>query len=395
MVVAVTRDRKKVLFVVNEAYFFLSHRQDLGRAMLDRGYETHVAAPEDHAWAPNGFDVSELEKHGFFFHPIRLSRRGHNPLAELRTLLDIWRVIGLVRPDAVHLLTIKPIIYGGVAARARMVGLIILGFTGLGEVFAPSSALSRLRRKIVAATVRSCLRRPGMVAIVQNSEDQAIVAELSCRASRPPVLIRGSGVDIRQFGPAKIPDGRPLVLFAGRLMWEKGVGDFVEIARKLKERGVDARFVIVGRTVPNNPSSLTRSQMEKWAGQGDIEWWGYQSDMASVLSQCSVFCYPSKYREGVPKVLLEAAAVERPLVVSDINGCREVVKNGVQGLLCAPGDISAFADAIESLVEDREECERMGREGRKKIVEEFDVKIVVRSTMNIYDEYFSERTAKQ
>lgn len=363
--------------------------------MLDRGYEAHVAAPSHHAWAPSEFEVAELSKHRLIFHPISLSRRGHNPLAELRTLVDIWRVIGQVRPDAVHLLTIKPILYGGIAARARTVNLTIFGFTGLGEVFAPSSVLSRLRRHIVATVLRWCLRKAGTVAIVQNSEDQKIVSKLSGKAGRPPVLIRGSGVDTHRFGRTNIPDGRPIILFAGRLMWEKGVGDFVKIARESKRRGVGARFAVVGKTVANNPSSVTQTQMEEWVRQGDIEWRGYQKDMVSELSRCTVFCYPSKYREGVPKVLLEAAAVGRPLVVSDITGCREVVKNGVQGLLCAPGDIGAFVDAIESLVEHREECERMGLEGRKRIIEEFDVDVVVRNTMGIYDEYFHCGAAKR
>jgi glycosyltransferase involved in cell wall biosynthesis len=349
--------------------------------------EVHVAAPADHVWAPPNFSVSELERLGFVFHPIPLSRRGTDPITELRTLLALWRLYRRLKPAVVHHLTIKPNLYGGIAARIAGVPGVIFSVTGLGQIFVGRGLPAVLRKHLVIALMRLAMSHTNSRVIFQNSTDRdELVGRKIVRASAARVIL-GSGVDVQRFHPTAAADtNEPIVVLCARLIWEKGVGEFVEAARALRHQGVVARFALVGDTNPTNPHSVPRETLESWVGEQVIEWWGFRKDMESVLAESHVVCLPSTYGEGVPKILLEAAASGRPIITTNIAGCREAVDDGVSGLLVPPDDPAALASALAKLIDDPQLRAKMGAASRKLAEEKFDDRATAAKTLVVYDE---------
>ena len=374
----------KLLYIVNESYFFMSHRLPIARAARAAGYQVHVAAPEDHVWAPEGFTVQALRDAGFAFHPIPLLRRGTNPWQEARTLIALWRLIRGLRPELVHLLTIKPLLYGGLAARLLGVPGVVAAVTGLGQVFVSSGATAGLLRRLAVMAYRVATGHPNGRVIVQNAGDMETLARSGAVKPERMVLIRGSGVSLSAFAPSPEPDGPPLVILPARMIWEKGVAEFVEAARLLRARGVEARFALVGDSKASNPRAVPQPTLEKWSREGGVEWWGRRTDMARVFAGAHVVCLPSTYGEGVPKVLIEAAACGRPIVACDIPGCREITHQGENGLLVPPGDTEALAAALARLIENSDLRRRFGARGRELVEAGFSEDRVVTATLEVY-----------
>jgi len=376
---------RRLLFVVNEAHFFLSHRLPVARAAQAAGFDIHVAAPDDHVWAPDGFDVAELVAHGFAFHPIPLSRRGVNPVQDARTFLAILALLRRLRPDVVHLLTIKPVLYGGVAGRIAGTPAIVAGITGLGHAFVAHGIRAAALRLALRSIYRLALGHPGCVAIVQNRADRGALIDGGLAPADRVELIMGSGVPLDDYPASPDPDGVPIAVLPARLIWEKGIGVFAEAARRLKAEGVVGRCVLVGATRPQNPRAVPAETIEAWRREGIVEWWGRREDMAAVYAQSHVVCLPSAYGEGVPRTLIEAAASARPIVASDIPGCREIARPGENALLAPPGDPAALAGALAALFADRALRMRLGAAGRRIAVAEFSADEVARRTLAIYD----------
>ncbi len=374
----------KLLYIVNESYFFMSHRLPIARAARAAGYQVHVAAPEDHVWAPEGFTVQALRDAGFAFHPIPLSRRGTNPWQEARTLIALWRLIRGLRPELVHLLTIKPLLYGGLAARLLGVPGVVAAVTGLGQVFVSSGATAGLLRRLAVMAYRVATGHPNGRVIVQNAGDMETLARSGAVKPERMVLIRGSGVSLSAFAPSPEPDGPPLVILPARMIWEKGVAEFVEAARLLRARGVEARFALVGDSKASNPRAVPQPTLEKWSREGGVEWWGRRTDMARVFAGAHIVCLPSTYGEGVPKVLIEAAACGRPIVACDIPGAREIAHQGENGLLVPPGDTEALAAALARLIENSDLRRRFGARGRELVESDFSEDRVVTATLEVY-----------
>jgi len=376
----------KVLYVVNEAHFFLSHRLPIARAARAAGWDVHLAAPADHVWAPDGFGVDEVRAAGLVFHEIPVSRRGTNPLRDARTLWALYRLYRRLRPDLVHHITIKPVLYGGIAARLARLPAVVNAVPGLGRVFVARGLRAALLRRAVTFAYRLATGHGRSRVIVQNPADAERLVGAGAVAAGRIVLIRGSGVDLEEFAATPDPGGTPVVILAARLLWEKGVGEFAAAARRLRERGVEARFALLGDCREAMPDAVPRAWLAARADEGVLEWWGRRTDMARVMAGCHVVCLPSSYGEGVPKVLIEAAAAGRPIVASDIPGCREIVEDGRNGLLVPPRDADALADALERLIGDRDLRERMGREGRRIAEASFSEGAVVARTLEIYRE---------
>jgi len=378
--------RRRLLFVVNEAYFFLSHRLPVAMAAQKNGFEVHVAAPADHVWAPADFDVDRLREAGFTFHPITLSRRGTDPFQEFVTFLSICRLMYRVRPQLVHLLTIKPVIYGGIAAWFCRVPAVVAAVTGLGQVFVARGFRAALLRAVVTWSYRLATAHRRCRVIVQSAGDRDTLAKTLAVAKRKLRLIRGSGVDTDVFRPRAEPDGRPLVVLPARLIWDKGVAEFVAAAKLVKAAGTDARFALVGDTHRTNPRAVPEATLRAWHEEGSVEWWGRREDMPNVISEALIVCLPSTYGEGVPKVLIEAAACGRPIVATDIAGCREIVIDGENGVLVPPGDVDALAAALRRIIDDPQTRQQMGINGRQLAVERFAIGTVVSDTMQVYRE---------
>lgn len=378
-------NEKKILYVVNNGYYFLSHRRSLALAAANQGFSVHVAAPKG-SW------IEEVQNLGFTFHDIPFTRRGMNPLKEVQCL---WNMISLyreLRPDLLHHLTIKPVLYGSFAAKMAGLANIVNAVTGLGYVFVQNGSSSMVLRWGVMKAYQYSFRSMGQKIIFQNPDDLALFLKNRAVTEKKTVLIRGSGVNIVEFFPRQEPLQTPLVVLASRMLWDKGVREFVKAATILKQENVNARFALVGDPDPGNPTAISTQFLKKWSDTGIVEWWGHRKNMAEVLAQAAVVCLPSYYREGVPRVLLEAAALARPIVTTDEPGCREIVRDGVNGFLVPSRNSPALAEALKKLIFDPKLRQQMGERGRKIVEEEFSEEIVIRETLALYEEILQSRS---
>jgi len=375
--------RRTLLFVVNVDWFFLSHRLPIALEALGQGYQVHIATA-----LTDKFD--ELQGYGFIVHPLVLNPRGTGLGNALRTMTQLWILFRAVRPDVVHLVTIKPILMGGIVARLTRVHSVVAAVSGLGFVFMDRGAKAVVRRGVVTALYRVALRHRNLKVIFQNPNDRDILTTLAHLPMSKVAMIPGSGVDLNQFNATPLPQGVPVVLLASRLLADKGVREFVEAARLLSIQRISARFCLVGDIDPANPSSLTHGELNEWAREGLVELWGQQSDMYRVLASSHVVVLPSNYGEGLPKVLQEAAACGRAVVTTDHPGCRDAIDPGVTGILVPVRNAAALAGALKILIKDPVRCQAMGKAGRALAERAFDVRQVVAAHLCIYKELLDQ-----
>ena len=369
--------RRRLLFLVADAPFFVTHRLSLAHAAREAGYDVHVAVPfEDRP-------VAAIRAAGVHCHDLPL-RRGNRSLGgELRLIVAVARLFRAVRPDLVHAVSLKPVIFGGLVARLLGVPAAVLAVTGLGYLFLRPGAKTRVQRAVIKRLYRFALGHPRARAIFQNPDDLALFVGENLVDPAITVMIKGCGVDTERFGPTAEPAGPVVVMFPARVIGDKGVREFVAAAGILRRQGVTARFVLVGRTDPENPTDVGEPAIRAWEAIGDVEWWGFREDMASVLAQAHIVCMPS-YMEGLPRVLIEAAACARPVVTTDVPGCREIVRDGENGLLVPPRDGAATAVALGRLIADRALRAKFGARGRAIATGEFTVERFVAETLALY-----------
>lgn len=366
--------RPKLLFLVTEDWYFVSHRLPLAVAARDAGFQVAVAARE-------GGQGRVIRDAGLGFIPFALSRRGGNPLQEILGLVHLYRD---QRPDIVHHVALKPVLYGTMAARLAGVPHMVNAIAGLGWLFISGSVAARLARGIVLVLLGRLLAAAGNRTIVQNLDDLALLVRAGVPTDRLH-MIRGAGVDTTVFAPGETPAAPVTVVLAARMLWDKGVGEFVAAARQLLEEGITARFVLVGEPDPANPASVKEADLCAWNEQGIVEWWGRCDDMPAILKLAHIACLPS-YREGLPKSMLEAAACGLPIVTTDTPGCREVVRDWDNGFLVPVRDSGALAKALRTLINDAELRRIMGERSRARALEEFSQARVTEETLAVYRE---------
>ncbi|HLT77149.1 MAG TPA: glycosyltransferase family 4 protein [Ferrovibrio sp.] len=373
---------RRLLIVVQEALFFTTHRLPVGLAMQQRGWEVHVAAPADAAIA------ARLTALGFHVHPIPLARGGRDPVAELRLLLAMLRLIRRLQPALLHLVSIKPVIWGGVAARLLGVPAVVHAITGLGFLFIRQDGRTGLLRRIIERLYAFALNHRNSVAIFQNGDDRTLFEQRGMVQPGRWVMIRGCGVDMNVFAAAPEPEinenNPPIVMFPARLLGDKGIHEFVGAAERLRAAGYRARFVLVGRRDSDNPTDIGEALLQQWVEAGVVEYWGYAEDMPAMLARAHVIVMPS-YREGLPRGLIEAAATGRAIVTADVPGCREVVRHGENGLLVPVRDAEATAQAIAQLLDDPELRRRLALRGRAMAEAEFSVERFVTESLAAYE----------
>lgn len=369
---------RTLMFVVNVDWFFLSHRLPIAQEAVRQGYKVHIATGLTDK-------LNELERHGLVVHPLALDRSSTGLASAWHTLVQLWKVFRAVRPDLVHLVTIKPVLLGGVAARLAAVPAIVAAVSGLGFVFMARGFRAAARRSLVGVLYRMALGHHNLMVIFQNPDDLRSVAKLAHLPDSKVAMIRGSGVDLERYALAPPSEGVPVAVLPARLLTDKGVCDFVQAARLLRRRGCHARFALVGTVDLANPTSVAQAELDAWVREGVVEWWGYRSDMPQVLTAARVVVLPS-YREGLPKVLLEAAACARVVVTTDVPGCRDAIDPGVTGVLVPVRNPAALADALESLINNPAQCQAMGKAGRALAERAFDVRRVVAAHLRIYQE---------
>lgn len=367
--------RKKLLFFVTEDWYFVSHRLPLAVAARKAGYDVCVVTrARKHA--------RQIEGAGLRLIPFELARGGINPLSELWTLLRLIQVYRRERPDIAHHVAMKPVLYGSIAARFGRPPRMLNALAGMGWLFISDGWLAGRLKPAVRYTLGKVMSSG--LALVQNPDDQRLLLHLGVPAENVR-RIAGSGVDLVLFSPQPELTGVPVVVLPSRLLWDKGVGEFVAAARLLAGKGVQARFVLAGEPDPLNPAAISTAQIQEWVRDGVVEHMGWVSDMPALLASSHIVCLPS-YREGLPKALTEAAAAGRPIVTTDVPGCRDVVRDGDSGILVPPRDHNALAAALERLIADPELRARMGARGRVRAEQEFGSEIAIRQTLALYAE---------
>ncbi len=377
---------ERLLFVVNCPAFFVSHRLPIARAAQGDGFDVHVASALGDA-------VGVIKSHGIQHHPLRLSRSGMNALQEARTFLDITRLLRRLRPDIVHLVTLKPVLYGGIAARIAGVPAVVAAISGLGHVFTAGDLRTRIVRSLVTLAYHLALSRKNVRVIFQNPSDRDLLVQTGAVTHDRIVMMKGSGVDLHEYRHVREPDGLPVVTFAARLLKPKGVCEFVAAAECLRASGVEARFLLVGDPDGGNIASVPESQIERWRSEGVVEVLGHRSDIADIFATSNLVVLPSYYGEGLPKVLIEAAACGRAVVTTDMPGCRDAVEAGETGILVPPRDVPALARAIGELLVDRSFRQRLGAAARTLAEREYGLERVVAKHLDVYRRLISGRRA--
>lgn len=373
----------RLLLLMNEALFFVTHRMPVAVAAREQGFEVHVAAP--YMERP----VEAIRAQGFHYHDIPLDRGNLRPGAELALIAAFYRLLREVRPDLMHAVAMKPVVYGGALARLVGVPAVVLAVTGLGYLFLRRGLRMALTRAIVKRLYRYALAHPNGRAIFQNPDDLDLFVSGGLVDADATVMIKGCGVDLDEYRDTPEPEGEITVMFPARIIGDKGVREFVAAARILRAEGVAARFVLVGRNDPQNPTNVAEDEIRRWEQAGLVEWWGFSEAMPATLARAHIVCMPS-YREGLPRGLIEAAACARPIVSADVPGCREVVREGENGFLVAARDGEATAAAIRKLVGDGALRRRMGARGREIAAAEFSVEHFVGDHLALYRRVLGE-----
>lgn len=368
--------KKKLLFFVTEDWYFCSHRIDLARAAKQAGYQVSVLTR-----VTRHGDI--IRNEGFELIPLQIERGGVNPLRELNTIYQIVKHYKKISPDIVHHVAIKPVIYGGLISifmqKIKVVNLI----AGFGAIFSSNNLKARILRPFVKIIFKRIFARKGSVVVVQNSEDRQLLLD-ELRVNPYSVsLIKGSGIDIDKFLPSKEPPGIVSIALVSRLLWDKGIKEFVEAVSVLKTKGLEFNAYLVGEPDDSNLASVHHSQLTEWEDNNIVKCIGFKKNIADFWMNNHIAVLPS-YREGLPKSLLESAACSRPIVTTNTSGCKEVVKDGVNGFLVPVRNVELLAKALESLLLNPTLRIKMGEVGRERVIKEFSNEIIINETLGIY-----------
>jgi glycosyltransferase involved in cell wall biosynthesis len=379
--------KSKIFLVANTSWYLYNFRLPLARHLRDAGNEVVFLAPQD-AYS------SRLTAEKFRWIDLPLRRKSVNPLRELLTIAQIAGIYRSERPDVCHHFTIKCVLYGTIAAKLSGVKAVVNSITGLGHAFIGQSLVHRILRPALRFVYRRILTARRVEVIFQNGDDFEEFYGRQMVSPEKTTIIRGSGVCLQRFAPRPGPldgDPDPVVLLASRLIEEKGIHEYVEAARILKIRGIRANFALAGNTDDGNPSAISATQLQSWIEEGAVDYLGQIDNIEEVLALTTLVVLPS-YREGTPRILLEAAAMGKPIVATDVPGCREVVRHGVNGLLVEARDAQGLADAIGELLEDSKRLTEFGIASRE-ISKQFEEGGVIQATVAVYDKA-RKRTGK-
>ena len=371
----------KALLFANTDWYLFNFRLPLARQLRASGFDVVLISP------PGDYG-ERLCQAGFRWQALPMDRRSLNPWRELRLLSHLARLYRRERPDIVHHFTIKCVVYGAIAAALTGVPARVSAVAGLGFVFVNPAPKARILRPVVRMLIRWTVNSKQSRLILQNTDDVAAFQKARITDDRTIRLIKGSGVDTSRFQPSAEPvlsGPTTRVLLASRLLWDKGIAEYVEAARELRNAGKPVRFLLAGAPDPGNPASIPQARLYAWEAEGLVELLGQVDDMPARLAQTDIAVLPS-YREGLPKSLIEAAACALPLVTTDVPGCRDVVTDGQDGLIVPVRNASALAAAIRTLHDNPKWARQLGHAARKRALAEFDERIVISRTLDVYAE---------
>jgi len=378
-----TAPAPRLLYLVTEDWYFWSHRLPMAKAAQRAGFAVGVATRV----AEHG---ERIRGEGFALHPLNWRRGSTGPLASLAAIAEIARLYRRERPRIVHHVALKPAVLGSVAALLAGVPAVVNAVTGFGFVAASPSLYARLLRKPVSLALAHLIERANSRVIVQNEDDRRLLIALNPAAEPRIGVIRGSGIDLGRFAVTPEPPAPPVVAgFAGRLLADKGVAVLVEAQQRLRRHGLDLRLLIAGTPDPENPSSIDAATLARWRSLDGINWLGQVQDIRELWQRAHIAVLPSR-REGLPKSLLEAAAMARPLIASDVPGCREIARDGLNALLVPPDEPEALARALERLASDAELRLRFGAASRALVESDLAAEAVGAATVALYRQLIEE-----
>lgn len=368
---------RRMLVVANSDWFVANFMAPFLELHRRRAIEIHVGTP-------SGRHAQDLVRAGLPWHEIPMARGRGTVGDAIATARSLRECLVKTEPDLVHLITARAILLGALASRRDRSARFLHVLPGLGHAFSRRSLQTAPDRIAILSGVRWAANLPRRITIFHQASDRSVLLGTGPRAEQRSMIIPGWGVDLARFGGMRMEDSLPLVVMVARMLWTKGVGEFVRAAEKIRGR-MPARFVLVGDPDPQNPGSVEASRLLEWNQAGLVEWWGHRDDVPDILSRASLVVLPSKYGEGVPQVLIEAAAAGVAVIASDIPGCREVVAEGSNGLLVPPGDAEALADAMTGLLSDPKRRATMGAAGREIVSRRFATQILVDSYSQAYE----------
>jgi glycosyltransferase involved in cell wall biosynthesis len=368
--------KKKLIFFVAEDWYFVSHRLSLALEAIRNNYEVHLVTNCNK-------EKKYIESHGILVHEINLVRGSFNLLKELITIYDVIKIYKKVKPDIIHHVAIKPILYGMISARYLKLPNSINSFGGLANLFWSNSPKYRILRPFLFFTLRSVLNYLNSKCILQNNDDLNLLIDNKLLNQSRAIIIRGSGVDTKVFNYSKEKPGTIKVFLASRLQSDKGIYEFINAVKIFKREKIDVEFYLAGMIDIQNPSAIEPKIIKKWQLDGYIKWLGHVDDMPKIMHNAHIVCLPS-YREGLPKVLLEAASCGRPIVATNVPGCREIVIDGYNGYLVPPKNHKALYNAIKKLINDKDKRGGMGRNGRALVERDFSIEKICEETIQVY-----------
>lgn len=373
-----TSSRCRILIVDHEIKTFLMHRIELAKALCRDGFDVHVALPQE-----PGFE--NVSQNDFSVHPYYLRRLSIRPFEEFRCFVSLFNLYKRIEPTLIHHFGLKPVLYGGNAARIAKIPAIVNTLTGLGYLYTATDITPRIIRKIVSTGLSFSFSHPNNRVIVQNLDDRtSLVVKSKIAKAKNAILIKGSGVDVSIFTFQPESVDLPVIMMAARLLWDKGALEFVEAARILRTKGIKARFLLVGEPDFNHPSAVPSDILNYWHDKGDVEWLGWRNDMPQLMKQCNIFCLPSYYGEGVPRSLLEAASVGRAIVTTNSLGCRDVVRHEYNGLIVPARNAEALANALIQLIQNPYLRKQMGLRSKSEVNKEFSLSKIIQEIKDVY-----------
>ncbi|MFA9238575.1 MAG: glycosyltransferase family 4 protein [Candidatus Paceibacteria bacterium] len=369
---------KKILFIVNVDWFFISHRLPLAIEALTKGYEVHIAC-----------GISDKKEHlenlGLKVHPLNISRSGTGIKDELKAFVEIYKILKKIAPDIAHFVTIKPVLYGGIASRFLGSFRKVFAISGLGFVFVAQTLKAKIVRTIVKSMYKIALGGKNSHVIVQNPEDKKVILSFNVTDNENITLIKGSGVDLEQYTYKISENNVPKIVMASRLLKEKGVFEFVTAAEILENKNLKVEFELYGEIDEGNPNSLTKNDLDRISKISNLKIKGFSNNIKSVFQESDIVVLPSYYGEGLPKVLIEAAACGRAIITTNMPGCQDTIIENKTGLFCEVKNSKSLAEQIEKLILNNELRNDMGKAGRELAEKEFDINKVVDKHFEIYE----------
>ena len=367
--------KTKLLYFVNTDWFFISHRLPIALAALKKGYEVHIVVNE-------ATKINELKKYGILVHFLKLNRKNWNPIEFLNCLLKFIFLIKKINPDLIHCLTIKPIIIGTLSSIILIKPKVVISITGMGSIFSNNKKIDKIKQLFILGIYSFIFLKKNLKVIFQNNDDQLLIINKTTLKRDKSLIIRGSGVNFKNYPYKYLKDKKPKVLFASRLLYSKGIKEFIEASSFVKE----CEFLVAGNIDPGNPQSITKKDLNLFIKNYPIKYLGFKKNIINTISSSSIIVLPSYYREGLPKILIEAAACGRAIITTDNVGCRDAVINDKTGILIPIKNTQKLVQAIKYLLKDKKYLTKMGKRGRKFAKENFDISIIVDKHLKIYEE---------